>query len=224
VQGECQRIEANVWARWAAASGPARADVGDEAFVLTRAVPSCPDEPAFVDIDFENGTPVAINGIRMPMLELLDSLNAIAGSHGVGRLRSARPAVLYEAPAAAVLDVARRHLQTVRTSAALDRFSRIVAIQYADLVDEGRWFTPLRGALDAFVNRVQEHVTGVVRLRLLKGECQLSGDAAARGLLEPLPVAVSDIDDQLASGLMFGSDTRAEQPAPPAGAPTLVAK
>ena len=218
--GRAAREDMNLWARSVSLRGVSGADT----YVLTKPVAACPEEPAFVEIDFERGTPVAVNGIRMPFLELLDSLNAIAGTHGVGRMRSSQPPVLYEAPAAAVLHAAHRQLQAVRTSGSLDRFAQIVAIQYADLVDRGQWFTPLREALDGFVNRVQEHLTGVVRLRLLKGECRLAGAAASRDLLEPLPVRAADLDDHLASGLMFGTEAPADPSTPLPGAGALVTK
>jgi argininosuccinate synthase len=136
-------------------------------YAFTRRPAECPDEPAVVNIAFDQGIPKAINGVFMPLLELIDSLGTIAGAHGVGRV--AADGRLCEAPAAVLLHAAHRQLQAAATAGDLQAFARAVSLRYVDLVCDGLWFTPLREALDAFVDKVQERVTGDVRLELFKG-------------------------------------------------------
>jgi argininosuccinate synthase len=154
----------------------------EDIYTLTRAPRDCPAEPAYVEITFERGIPAAINGVSMPIVELVDSLGTIAGTHGVGRidmvenrLVGIKSREVYEAPAAVVLHTAHKELQRLVTTRDADRFSRLVSVQYADIVYNGLWFTPLREALDAYVAKVQERVTGIVRLKLFKGDCRVVG-------------------------------------------------
>jgi argininosuccinate synthase len=117
----------------------------------------------------------------MPLVDLIVSLTTIAGVHGVGRLDlvetgpAGRCRKVYEAPAAIVLHAAHKELTKLAVSRDLERFARQIRINYADLVCHGLWFTPFREALDAFVDRVQERVTGEVRLKLFKGACRTAG-------------------------------------------------
>jgi argininosuccinate synthase len=154
----------------------------DDIYTMTKSPADSPNQPAYVEITFEQGTPTAINGVAMPLLDLISSLSTIAGTHGVGRidmlenrLVGIKSREIYEAPAAVVLHAAHKELQKMVTTKDLDRFFRIVSLQYADIIYNGVWFTPLREALDGFVNSVQERVTGVVRLKLFKGDCRIVG-------------------------------------------------
>ena len=149
---------------------------------LTKAPEECPAEPAYVEIAFDRGAPVAVNAVAMPLLDLIASLGTIAGAHGVGRidmvenrLVGIKSREIYEVPAATVLHAAHRELQQLVISRDLERFARLASGHYADLIYNGLWFTPLREALDAFVEKVQERVTGVVRLKLFKGDCHVVG-------------------------------------------------
>jgi argininosuccinate synthase len=154
-------------------------DVPAQIYTLTKPPAECPAEPAYIEIAFDRGVPVAVNGVAMPPLDLIASLTTLAGAHGVGRSSTAEYGPLgvnsrraYEAPAAVLLYLAHRELQTLVTSPDLNRFGHLVGLQYADLIDSGLWFTPLREALDAFVERVQERVSGAVRLQLFRGVCR----------------------------------------------------
>jgi argininosuccinate synthase len=154
----------------------------DEVYTLTRSPLKCPDIPAYVEIAFERGVPVSVNGVEMPLIEMIESLQTIAGAHGVGRidmvenrLVGIKSREIYEAPAAVVLHAAHRDLEGLVTPRDLDRVKRDLAVRYADLVYNGLWFSPLRDALDAFVATVQERVTGSVRLKLCKGNCIVVG-------------------------------------------------
>ncbi len=153
-----------------------------EVFSLTADPAACPETPAFLDIAFERGVPVAVNGIPMAFADMIASLATIAGSHGVGRLDivenglpGAPPREVCEAPATVVLHQAHRELESLLLPAELERVKHGLAIQYGALVAEGNWYSPLREALDAFVARTQTPLTGSVRLRLLKGASLVVG-------------------------------------------------
>ena len=188
------RADANLWGRtllWAGAAGvdDPWPDPPESIFALTRSPAACPDEPAFVDVSFDRGVPTAVNGVLMPIVDLIASLGTIVGAHGVGRSDRAetrpgnlRVRTVTEAPAAVALHTAHHELQRVASpmhSGDDGRFLRLVAQEYADIIAGGRWFTPLREALDVFVDKVQAPVTGVVRLRLFKGRCEIVGEPSA---------------------------------------------
>jgi argininosuccinate synthase len=176
--------DSNLWGRsidYGAFDDP-WVDPPEDLYALTRSPSECPNEAAHVEIAFERGTPTAINGVTMPLVDLFGSLRAIVGAHGVGRVdcvgngpAGIRSRETYEAPAAVALHAAHKELQYLVTGPALERALRQVSRAYADLVYNGLWFTPLRQVLDAFVGAVQERVTGIVQLRLFKGDCRIAG-------------------------------------------------
>jgi argininosuccinate synthase len=179
-------------------------------YTLTKAPEECPAEPAYVEIAFDRGVPVAVNGVAMPLLDLIASLGTIAGAHGVGRidmvenrLVGIKSREIYEAPAATLLHTAHRELQKLVSSRDLDRVARLVSDYYADLIYNGLWFTPLREALDAFVEKVQERVTGVVRLKLFKGDCHIVGRKSAHSLYDQ-GLATYDAGDTFDHGAALG--------------------
>jgi argininosuccinate synthase len=158
-------------------------------FVLTRSPEDAPDVPAVVTIGFEAGEPVSLDGEPMSPVALVETLNAIAGLHGVGRadvvedrLVGMKSRGVYETPGGTVLFQAHRELEQL----VLDRRSLALADElgrrYADLVYDGRWWTPEREALDALVGSLQRYVTGSVRLRLFKGGLQVLGRASPMSL------------------------------------------
>jgi argininosuccinate synthase len=106
----------------------------------------------------------------MPILDLLESLGTIAAAHGVGQPKDRD---LREAPAAIVLHAAHRALRTAAAAPELNRLCDVVGREYADLVYRGLWFTPAREALDAFVNTANDRITGIVRLKLFAGGCEI---------------------------------------------------
>jgi argininosuccinate synthase len=184
--------DVNLWGRsvaFGAIEDPWR-EAPDDLYVLTKSGPECPNEPAYVELSFERGTPVAINGVSMPLVDLIGSLTTIAGAHGVGRVDTVEDRLaggklrrLHEAPAAVVLHTAHRELQKLVTGRDLDRFSRVVRGHYAEVVCNGLWFSPLREALDAFIEKVQERVTGDVRLKLFKTACRTVGRKSPNALI-----------------------------------------
>lgn len=196
-------VDANLWGR-AIACGVLEddwAEPPEDAFTLTRSPLACPDIPASVEIRFERGVPVAVNGVTLPLLELIASVETIAGTHGVGRIDMIENRVVgiksrdvYEAPAAVVLHAAHAELQSVVVERDFERLLHQVAIAYADLVYDGRWFSPMREALGALVAKVQERVTGTVRLKLCKGSCAVVGRASPFSLYDR-PLATYDAGD-----------------------------
>jgi len=115
------------------------------------------EEAAYADITIERGVPIAVNGIVMPLLDLIGSLDIIAGAHRVGRM--------------AALHAAHRALQHATVTSDVEAFSELVVQQYLRILRDGSWFAAMRPALDAYVDTIQERVTGIVRLKLLKGDC-----------------------------------------------------
>ena len=135
-----------------------------------------PGTPAHVEISFDRGVPVAINGVPMVLAELIDSLSIIAGRHGVGRISETesemagvRVCHVSEAPAAVVLHAAHRALETAVLSGGVTRRKRARAAEYAQLVLSGLWFTAAREAMDALNAEAQDSVTGAVRITLFEG-------------------------------------------------------
>jgi argininosuccinate synthase len=125
---------------------------------------------------------VRTNGVEMPLLELIESLETIAGAHGVGRIDMVENRLIgiksrevYEAPAAVVLHTAHKELETMVIARDLQRIKHGLARTYADLVYNGLWFSQARHAIDAFVGSIQPRVTGTVRLKLFKGDCRVVG-------------------------------------------------
>jgi argininosuccinate synthase len=147
------------------APGGGWTEAADRHAMAAKSPGECPDEAAFVEITFSRGTPTAINAVAMPLVDLIGSIDIIAGANGVGRYGS------LESPAATVLDVAHKDLQAVTIPGEAGKFSKTVSEQFAGAIERGAWFTPLREALAAYVDKIQVSVTGVVRLRLFKGDC-----------------------------------------------------
>ena len=112
------------------------------------------------------------------------------------RLIGIKSREVYEAPAAVVLHAAHKELQKMVTTRDADRFSRTVSLQYADTVYDGLWFTPLREALDAYVDKVQERVTGVIRMKLFKGGCGIVGRRSPFALYEQASAGGAPLDDE----------------------------
>jgi argininosuccinate synthase len=154
----------------------------EEIYALTKSPAEAPDAPAYVEIDWVRGVPTSVNGVSMPLTELINSLETIAGVHGVGRidmvenrLVGIKSREIYEAPAGIVLHQAHRELEGLVIPKDLQRLKQKLAQEYADIVYNGLWFAPTREAIDAFVAYVQQRVSGTVRLKLFKGDCRVVG-------------------------------------------------
>ena len=154
----------------------------EDIFEWTKGIDKSPNVPEYVDIGFTEGIPVSLNGETMDTLELIAKLNTIAGSHGVGRidhienrLVGIKSREVYEAPAAIVLIKAHQDLESMVMAKDLHHYKKVVEQHYADLVYNGLWFSPLKEALDAFIEKSQELVTGHVNVKLFKGSAVVVG-------------------------------------------------
>jgi argininosuccinate synthase len=161
-------------------------------FVMTADPLTAPDRPTTVEIGFDAGIPVELDHVPLGPVELLDTLNAIAGEHGVGRadvvedrLVGMKSRGVYETPGGTVLHAAHRELEQLVLDRRSLRLKDEVALRYADLVYDGRWWTPEREALDALVAATQQRVTGSVRLRLFKGGVAVAGRHSPYALYQP---------------------------------------
>ena len=154
----------------------------EEVFAWTKSPDQTPDKPEYVEIGFEQGTPVTIDGQKMDGIALIQKLHELAGNHGVGRvdhienrLVGIKSREIYEAPAATVLLQAHQALQAMTLSKEQLRFKQKVAVEYADLVYNGLWFSSLHQDLAAYVQSSQRFVSGTIRLKLYKGTSSVVG-------------------------------------------------
>jgi argininosuccinate synthase len=154
----------------------------EDAFEWTVDPTKAPNKPEYVEIAFRKGVPIALNGKKMPAVELIQEMNNIAGRNGVGRIDQVEDRLvgiksreIYEAPAAVVLINAHRELEKMVLTKDAANFKRVVEQRYAELCYDGLWFSPLKDALDAFVESTQEYVEGVVRVKLFKGSHTVVG-------------------------------------------------
>jgi argininosuccinate synthase len=154
----------------------------ENVFSWTRSPVDAPDEAAYIEIDFNKGIPISINGHKMKSISLIQRLNEIAGNHGIGRidivenrLVGIKSREIYEAPAAVVLLEAHQAIEALTLSKAQLRFKQIVAMEYADIIYNGLWFSAQHKDLAAYVQSTQQFVSGTVRLKLYKGKCNVVG-------------------------------------------------
>lgn len=154
----------------------------DDMFEWTFSPEAAPDEPEYVEIYFRNGIPERINGVARGPVSLLDELNDLGAKHGVGRvdivenrLVGMKSHGVYETPGGTILHKAHAALEQLCLDRETLHYKQQVGLHYADLVYNGQWFTPLRHALDAFVQHTEQNLTGRVRLKLYKGNVILAG-------------------------------------------------
>lgn len=185
----------------------------EEVFVMTRAIADTPDEPDYVDIGFERGLPVALDGNALSPVALVSALNERVGAHGIGRidmienrLVGIKSREIYEAPALLVLIQAHRDLESLTLTADVTQYKRGIEDTYSQLVYNGLWYSPLKAALDAFVQQTQERVTGTVRVKLFKGNAMIVGRKAENSLYTPDLAtygAEDEFDHKAAEGFIY---------------------
>ena len=182
--GRPYSIDENLWGRSVEGGvlEDSWAEPPEEVYAWTRSAKDAPDEPAYVEIAFARGVPVALDGEELEGVSLIRHVNAVAGLHGVGRidhmedrLVGIKSREIYEAPAATVLGQAHRALEALTLSKDQLRFKARVAQEYADLIYNGLWFTAMRQDLAAYVSSTQRYVSGTVRVRLHKGMSTVVG-------------------------------------------------
>ncbi len=154
----------------------------DGIFVLSKTVENAPDKATYVEIEFEKGEPIGVNGIRISPVQLMETLNKIGGENAIGqidmvenRLVGMKSRGVYETPGGTMLYVAHKELERLCLDRETMQYKEIIAKKYAQMVYNGQWFTKLRESLDAFVNSTQEYVTGKVKLKLYKGNIIIAG-------------------------------------------------
>ena len=145
-------------------------------WMLTRSPKDAPDSPAEVTLGFEKGTLVSVDGQKLGAAQMVEKLNALGGLHGVGRVDLVENRFVgmksrgcYETPGGTIILAAHREIESLALDRATLHYKQKIALDYAELVYNGEWFTPLREALDGFINETQQTVTGEVTLRLYKG-------------------------------------------------------
>jgi argininosuccinate synthase len=151
-------------------------------FKLSVSPEDAPNEPEIIEIEFESGTPIAINGQKLSAAAIVDVLNTLGGKHGIGRvdlvenrLVGMKSHGVYETPGGTILQAAHRELESICLDKDTLHFKDTAAIRYAEIVYNGLWYTPLREALDAFFDSTQGPVTGKVKLKLYKGNVIIAG-------------------------------------------------
>ena len=174
----------------------------EEVYALTKAIADTPDEPEYIEINFEKGIPIGLNGISLDPVELISRLNTIVGNHGVGRLDMVENRLvgiksreIYETPALLVLIAAHRDLESLTLTADVTQYKRGIEQTYSELVYNGLWFSPLKTALDAFIDNTQERVSGTIRLKLFKGNSIIVGRKSTNALYTE-ELATYGADDQ----------------------------
>jgi len=160
-----------------------------DAYIMTLPPEEAPEEPDVVEVGFEKGVPVSVNGKRLPPVKIVTTLNRLAGKHGVGRsdlvedrLVGIKSREVYEAPGATVIHAGHRALEAITLSRDVILFKEPLSQQYARLIYDGKWFSDLRLALDAFFDEVNRVVTGTVRVRLYKGTAVVEGRKSENSL------------------------------------------
>ncbi len=164
----------------------------EEIYQMTKAIIHTPDEPEYIEIGFNRGVPITINGDAKNPVELIEQLNPIIGNHGIGRidmienrLVGIKSREIYESPAMLVLIQAHRDLESLTLTADVSQYKRGIEETYTKLVYNGLWYSPLKTALDAFIQSTQERVTGVVRIKLFKGNATVVGRWSDNSLYTP---------------------------------------
>ncbi|MEN6333745.1 MAG: argininosuccinate synthase [Phycisphaerales bacterium] len=163
----------------------------DDLYVISNAVSQTPNRPDYVTLEFLEGVPVKLDGRLTNPVKLIETLNLVGGKHGVGqvdivenRLVGMKSRGVYETPGGTILMTAHNALETLTLERETLHYKQQVALKYAELVYYGLWFSPLREALDAFVNMTQRNVTGEVRLKLFKGRCTVAGMKSPNSLYQ----------------------------------------
>ncbi|MEM5816731.1 MAG: argininosuccinate synthase [Desulfitobacterium hafniense] len=151
-------------------------------YLLGVSPEDAPDEAEYLELDFEQGIPASLNGEKLGPVQLLETLNEVGGKHGIGivdmvenRLVGMKSRGVYETPGGTILYTAHQALEHLTLDRLTLHYKEQIALKYAELVYDGVWHSPLREALDAFVDVTQKNVTGTVRLKLYKGNCSLAG-------------------------------------------------
>jgi argininosuccinate synthase len=194
-------IDENLWGR--SIEGDVLEDpmveTPEKAFEWTVSTEKAPEKAQILDITFENGVPVALDGIKMGAVEMVTDCNSIAGSHGIGRIDIIENRIIglksrenYETPGAVLLLTAHKALEQLVLSREELRFAETITQTYSDIVYKGIWHEPLREDLDCAIDNMQKRVTGLVRLKLHKGSIKILGRESVFSLYSEEAVTFED--------------------------------
>lgn len=185
----------------------------EEIYLLTKAIEDTPNQPEYVEIGFEQGLPTTLNGKTLSPVELISQLNQIAGNHGYGRIDMVENRVvgiksreIYEAPALLVLIHAHRDLESLVLTADVTQYKRGIEETYSQIIYQGLWYSPLKDALDGFIQKTQERVSGMVRVKFFKGNATIVGRKSDQSLYTPeLATYTSEdqFDHKAAEGFIY---------------------
>lgn len=185
----------------------------EEIYLMTKAIADTPDEPEYVEIGFERGIPTSLNGNTLDPVALISQLNQLAGNHGIGRidmvenrLVGIKSREIYEAPALLVLINAHRDLESLTLTADVSHYKRGIEETYSQVIYQGLWYSPLKAALDGFIQKTQEQVSGTVRVKLFKGNATIVGRQSDNSLYAPnLATYTSEdqFDHKAAEGFIY---------------------
>ncbi|MBE9200095.1 MULTISPECIES: argininosuccinate synthase [unclassified Nodularia (in: cyanobacteria)] len=164
----------------------------EEIYEMTKAIADTPNEPEYIEIGFTRGIPTSLNGTPKNPVELIEQLNQVVGNHGIGRidmmenrLVGIKSREIYESPAMLVLIQAHRDLESLTLTGDVSHYKRGIEETYTQIVYNGLWYSPLKGALDAFIQKTQERVLGTVRVKLFKGNATVVGRWSDNSLYSP---------------------------------------
>jgi len=189
------------------------AEPPEEIYLMTKAIADTPNDPEYVDIGFERGIPISLNGQALDPVALITQLNQVAGNHGVGRIDMIENRVvgiksreIYEVPALLTLIHAHRDLESLTLTSDVSQYKRGIEDTYSQLIYQGLWYSPLKDALDAFIQQTQEQVSGSVRVKFCKGNATIVGRASSNSLYTPeLATYTSEdqFDHKAAEGFIY---------------------
>ncbi|RYL94373.1 argininosuccinate synthase [Sporolactobacillus sp. THM7-4] len=184
-------IDANIWGRACEAGvleNPWN-EAPEAAFEWTNPIEKTPDTPEYIELTFEKGVPVALDGEAMPFVEIIKKLNKLGGLHGVGRidhvenrLVGIKSREVYENPAALILINAHKALETITLTKEVSKFKPLIDKEMSQVIYDGLWYSPIKAALMAFVDQSQQVVSGKVRIKLFKGNHVVVGRASENSL------------------------------------------
>ncbi|MBF3378398.1 argininosuccinate synthase [Leptospira borgpetersenii] len=164
----------------------------EKMFLLTTSPEKAPDAPEYLELDFQEGNCVAINGKKLNPYEVMEALNTIAGKHGVGRvdivenrLVGIKSRGVYETPGGTVLFLAHRDLESITIDRDTQHHKDKLSIEFAELIYNGHWFSSRMKAVRAFITETQRYVTGAVKVKLYKGTCSIVGRKSSVSLYNP---------------------------------------
>lgn len=184
----------------------------EDAYIMTKSPSGSSTYPKYIEISFVKGVAKKLDGKDMPLKEMIMTLNEIGGSYGIGRydmvenrLVGIKSREIYEAPGATILYTAHRELEALTLDREVSHYKEMISLKYAELIYYGLWYSPLKEALDGFVESTQQRVTGTIKLRLFKGTCAVVGRKSPNSLykMELATYGAEDkFDQKLAKGFI----------------------